>query len=251
MSLVSVTRSRPRTLSLDRLILTARGRLGAARRPCGRAVPTPTPTPTPAADPTPSPTPTPAPTPTPIPTPTPTPDADAARLRHRPVPRSSAPASRFYGRGYGHGVGLSQYGARGRALAGQDAAAILAHYYQGTTLGSIAATTQIRVLVLSHWGATPTAPLLVYGRTTAWSIDGIAKTFPVDSKLRVTPTTTTTVERDPDDVADPGQRPDRHDPARRAEARQRSSSAARPGPAGSRSSRSPGPTTSTAASCGS
>src|SRR4051794_2485387 len=25
----------------------------------------------------------------------------------------------FYGRGYGHGVGMSQYGARGRALAGQ------------------------------------------------------------------------------------------------------------------------------------
>ena len=41
----------------------------------------------------------------------------------------------FYGRGYGHGVGMSQYGARGRALAGQDAATILAHYYQGTTLG--------------------------------------------------------------------------------------------------------------------
>ena len=52
--------------------------------------------------------------------------------------------------------------------------------------------TQIRVLVLSHWGATPTAPLLVYGRMTAWSIDGIAKTFPKDAKLRVTPTTTTT-----------------------------------------------------------
>ena len=98
----------------------------------------------------------------------------------------------MYGRGYGHGVGLSQYGARGRALAGQDAAAILGHYYKGATLGSIAATTQIRVLVLSHWGATPTAPLLIYGRTTAWSIDGIAKTYPIDSKLRVTPTTTTT-----------------------------------------------------------
>jgi SpoIID/LytB domain protein len=98
----------------------------------------------------------------------------------------------MYGRGYGHGVGLSQYGARGRALDGQDAPTILAHYYQGATLGTIAATTQIRVLVLSHWGATPTVPLRLYGRLTAWSIDGIAKAFPIDAMLRVTPTTTTT-----------------------------------------------------------
>ena len=87
---------------------------------------------------------------------------------------------------------MSQYGARGRALAGPDATTILAHYYQGATLGSIAATTQIRVLVLSRWGATTSRPLTIYGRTTAWSIDGIAKTFPIDAKLRVTPTTTRT-----------------------------------------------------------
>ena len=96
----------------------------------------------------------------------------------------------FYGRGYGHGVGLSQYGARGRALAGQDAATILGHYYQGTTLGSIDPNAPVRVLVLSHWGATAAKPLRIYGRTTAWGIDGIAKVFPVDSSLRVTPTTT-------------------------------------------------------------
>jgi hypothetical protein len=50
------------------------------------------------------------------------------------------PTITFYGRGYGHGVGLSQYGARGRALAGQTAATILAHYYQGTTLATISAS---------------------------------------------------------------------------------------------------------------
>lgn len=36
--------------------------------------------------------------------------------------------------GYGHGVGLSQYGARYLALAGQSCAEILAHYYPGTLL---------------------------------------------------------------------------------------------------------------------
>lgn len=38
-------------------------------------------------------------------------------------------------RRFGHGVGMSQYGARGRARAGQTAGQILAAYYPGTTLG--------------------------------------------------------------------------------------------------------------------
>lgn len=37
-------------------------------------------------------------------------------------------------RGYGHRVGMSQYGADAMAATGSDYAAILAHYYQGTTL---------------------------------------------------------------------------------------------------------------------
>jgi len=37
----------------------------------------------------------------------------------------------FTGRGWGHGVGMSQYGARGRALQGWNAARILKHYYRG------------------------------------------------------------------------------------------------------------------------
>lgn len=40
----------------------------------------------------------------------------------------------FSGAGFGHGVGMSQWGARGRALAGQDAATILGAYYTGATL---------------------------------------------------------------------------------------------------------------------
>lgn len=38
------------------------------------------------------------------------------------------------GRGYGHGIGMSQYGAKGRAEAGHSYAQILAAYYPGTTL---------------------------------------------------------------------------------------------------------------------
>lgn len=38
------------------------------------------------------------------------------------------------GAGFGHGVGMSQWGARGAALKGLDAPAILAHYYPTTTI---------------------------------------------------------------------------------------------------------------------
>jgi stage II sporulation protein D len=41
------------------------------------------------------------------------------------------------GRGYGHGIGMCQWGAIGRARAGQDYKTILATYYPGTTIGRI------------------------------------------------------------------------------------------------------------------
>ena len=41
------------------------------------------------------------------------------------------------GNGYGHGVGMCQWGAIGRARTGQSARAILQTYFPGTTLGSI------------------------------------------------------------------------------------------------------------------
>ena len=96
----------------------------------------------------------------------------------------------FHGRGYGHGVGMSQYGARGRALAGEDATTILAHYYQGTVLAPIDPATRIRVLVQSRWVASGARPLVIYGRATPWSIDGLSTTFPPDARLRLIPLTT-------------------------------------------------------------
>ncbi|MEG1501339.1 MAG: stage II sporulation protein D, partial [Clostridiales bacterium] len=39
--------------------------------------------------------------------------------------------------GYGHGVGMCQYGARGMALKGYTYQEILAHYYQGTKIEKI------------------------------------------------------------------------------------------------------------------
>jgi stage II sporulation protein D len=42
------------------------------------------------------------------------------------------------GHGYGHGIGMCQWGAIGRARAGQDFRTILETYYPGTTIGRIA-----------------------------------------------------------------------------------------------------------------
>src|SRR5829696_8654505 len=50
------------------------------------------------------------------------------------------------GAGFGHGVGMSQYGAYGYAKHGFGYQPILAHYYTGTMLGTTAART-IRVLL--------------------------------------------------------------------------------------------------------
>ena len=41
------------------------------------------------------------------------------------------------GGGYGHGIGMCQWGAIGRARAGQDYRTILTTYYSGTTVGSV------------------------------------------------------------------------------------------------------------------
>jgi stage II sporulation protein D len=38
------------------------------------------------------------------------------------------------GHGFGHGVGMSQWGAYGMALRGKSHAEILRHYYQGAEL---------------------------------------------------------------------------------------------------------------------
>ena len=52
------------------------------------------------------------------------------------APAEGVAILRLDGRGHGHGVGLSQWGARSMAAQGADAAGILAHYYPGTEVGS-------------------------------------------------------------------------------------------------------------------
>jgi stage II sporulation protein D len=147
-------------------------------------MPTPSPTATPSTT---APTPTAEPIATAAPTAVPTPIPTAAPTG----PVTLGASVTFYGRGYGHGVGLSQYGAQGRAADGQLAGEILAHYYQGTALGTMT-NKQIRVLVLQAFAATSTNPVQVFGRGGTWTIDGVAATFPADGRLRFTPSTSGT-----------------------------------------------------------
>jgi stage II sporulation protein D len=66
------------------------------------------------------------------------------------------------GHGWGHGLGLSQWGAYGYAMHGWPYDRILAHYYVGTSLGSATVST-VRVLVAQEKKAT-------LGSTAAWRV---------------------------------------------------------------------------------
>ena len=62
----------------------------------------------------------------------------------------AAPKTTFTirGAGFGHGVGMSQYGAMGFAQQGRSAAEILAHYYSGTGLGTTDPNQAVRVMLV-------------------------------------------------------------------------------------------------------
>jgi stage II sporulation protein D len=62
---------------------------------------------------------------------------------------SAQAASRLVirGAGFGHGIGMSQYGAYGLSLQGVNYQAILARYYTGTQLAQVAAEPEVRVLL--------------------------------------------------------------------------------------------------------
>ncbi len=75
------------------------------------------------------------------------------------------------GAGFGHGVGMSQYGAYGQAKAGRTAAQILATYYQGTALSSAAPDKQVRVLLRSSTSVRFTGASILVNSTRKLSPD--------------------------------------------------------------------------------
>jgi stage II sporulation protein D len=79
------------------------------------------------------------------------------------------------GAGFGHGVGMSQYGAYGYAQQGWDAARILGHYYTGTSLGTTDPNQNVRVLLV---GATSSSRITGARQAGSRKLDP-AKTYTV------------------------------------------------------------------------
>ncbi|MET7279211.1 SpoIID/LytB domain-containing protein [Kribbella sp. NPDC005582] len=71
--------------------------------------------------------------------------AVSATAEAREFEPTSGADTTISGRGFGHGRGMSQYGAQGAAIAGKSAKQILDFYYPGTTVGK--ATGRIRVRI--------------------------------------------------------------------------------------------------------
>ncbi len=94
-----------------------------------------------------------------------------------PTPSEPQPVSAttlfVSGRGWGHGVGMSQYGALGLANEGQGFTEILTHFYPGTTLGP-APVARVRVLVQEQ------VPALTVSSPVPFRVrDVFGKTYPV------------------------------------------------------------------------
>jgi SpoIID/LytB domain protein len=80
-----------------------------------------------------------------------------------PVAHAADPDVVFVGSGWGHGVGMSQYGAYAMATLGHDYEAILTHYYQGTSVESIDPLTPIWVNLESDFSTRTLSVLNVGG----------------------------------------------------------------------------------------
>src|SRR3954468_23446980 len=66
------------------------------------------------------------------------------------APASAKTAFTIRGAGFGHGVGMSQYGAMGYASHGWNAAQILGHYYTGTALGTTDPSAKVRIRLIEE-----------------------------------------------------------------------------------------------------
>ena len=114
--------------------------------------------------------------------------ASPAPARADVLPLQGGQTIRIEGQGWGHGVGMSQWGARGRALAGQTADQIVRAYYTGIDItDSPTDQTQIRVLISQDYrpssidGAAPSSNGLagdIIGVGGQWAISGVTDALP-------------------------------------------------------------------------
>ncbi len=94
--------------------------------------------------------------------------AGAAPARAAEVHAPVAGVLTLDGRGYGHGVGMSQYGAKVAADQGRTAHQVLQTYYPGTTLAA-PSTGQLRV-VLTRWDGRTTCTSQPAASSPCWNV---------------------------------------------------------------------------------
>lgn len=84
-----------------------------------------------------------------------------------PLPAGATTDTQFSmsGRGWGHGIGMSQYGAQGYALHGWTYKQIITHYYTGVTLGQTKNAT-VRVLLNDHLASAAVTSTAAYTVTS-------------------------------------------------------------------------------------
>ena len=98
--------------------------------------------------------------------------AGAIALALGALPASASRTVLITGGGWGHGLGMSQYGAYGRALKGQTARAILKHYYTGVSVRRARMPRRIRVGLVQYRGALSfrSSPLTESGGSLAFKL---------------------------------------------------------------------------------
>lgn len=98
------------------------------------------------------------------------------------------------GSGFGHGVGMSQYGAQGMGLDGFTASQILTHYYKGTTVEPLELpSTNIRVGLLQDRKFIAVRGELVPGATSGGAFNIVIDANPAISIASGVPATFTTI----------------------------------------------------------
>lgn len=112
----------------------------------------------------------------------------------------SAPPLVAEGRGWGHSVGLSQYGARAMARHGHDHLQILGHYYPDTEVASMSVDEPLRVgLLRASPDERPTNTVRVMSRRT-WEAGAVWASFDDDERVPLRPGRSVTVRADGDEV---------------------------------------------------
>src|SRR5687767_4531326 len=89
-------------------------------------------------------------------------------------PAAAEDVVRISGGGWGHGIGMSQYGAYGRAQRGDSAAQIISHYYSGAGPSQRKMPRRLRVGLVQYKDsiAVTSSPMSDGGGKVAFKVQG-------------------------------------------------------------------------------